>query len=269
PDHSRWTASGEADGSRIVATANRRGEILELVFHVDHRDTTMFHRTGSRYTQTCTVLVSDPVFECWLSGSPNRRPGAKVVGTFPRLTYGMWEIGHANNTVPGNIVLDFRPQSKTGAREIAAPTIPTPETQSQRARPEPEVAVASSSTQDGIPDDGRWTASGEASNGSRILATATRRGDTLRMVFELDHRNAASSTLSGTDRYTQSCTVAVSDAAIECWIPGLGVVWPGAKVFGAFPRLAYRMVWHNGYPNPTPRGDIVLEFHSERRLARE
>jgi len=161
---------------------------------------------------------------------------------------------------------------KTATPKIATPTIPTPEPQPQPVRPEPEVAVASPSAQDGIPDDSRWTASGKSRDGSRILATATRRGDTLKMVFDVDHRDVAlSQSYDFFDQYNQSCAASLGDPVFDCWITGVGAYKLSAKVFGTFPRLlfSFRKPATGGPYNYTAPGDIVLDFRPEPRLERE
>ena len=151
--------------------------------------------------------------------------------------------------------------------KTATPKIATPEPQPQPVGPEPEVAVASPSAQDGIPDDSRWIASGKSRSSIKIMATATRRGDTLKLVFDVDHRVSVlpSQVL---DRYSDSCTVLVSDPVIKCWIRNRLAKTPGAKVFGTFPRLTYEM-WAFGYNNHTLPGSIVMDFRPEPQLAGE
>jgi hypothetical protein len=95
-----------------LATATRRGDTLTLVFDVDHRDSGLPYKMIDRYSDSCTVLVSDPVIECWMRNGPGQTLGAKVFGTFPQLTYQMRDFGHSNFTLPGDIVLDFRPEPR-------------------------------------------------------------------------------------------------------------------------------------------------------------
>ena len=114
PESSRWTASGKSrDGSRILATATRRGDTLKVVFDVDHRDNPM-PRPGvqytDHYTQSCTVSVADPVFECWISYRRGYKLGAEVFGTFPRLTFQIQSNAKNSHWYPGDVVLDFRPE---------------------------------------------------------------------------------------------------------------------------------------------------------------
>ncbi|MCH8037004.1 MAG: peptidoglycan-binding protein, partial [Proteobacteria bacterium] len=135
-------------------------------------------------------------------------------------------------------------------------------------RPEPEVAVAPPppSAQDGIPEGSRWTASGKSHNGSRILATATRRGDTLKMVFDVDLRDVDMFGGQFPSRYTQSCTVSVADPVIECWPPRGPGLTPKAKIFGTFPRLTFQSHYATLSSQWLP-GDIVLDFRPAPRLA--
>jgi hypothetical protein len=266
-----WTASGEADGSKVVATVTRRDDTLELSFDVDHRDAvTNGQQFPKHYVHVCSVPASDPVIECWMSGRHNSKAGAKVFGTFPRLAYRMqWPNGYAYYTLPGDIVLDFRPELNPAALKIATPAAPAPEL--RPVRPEPEADVVSLPAQDTIPDGSRWTASGEA-DGSRIVAIATRRGDVLKLVFDVDHRG--SMLLGGSfHRHSDTCTVLVSHPVIECWIPSRPNLAIGAKVFGTFPRLTYQMRNFEqtvllGYGFTIP-GDIVLDFRPNQELAQQ
>jgi hypothetical protein len=124
------------------------------------------------------------------------------------------------------------------------------------------ISLASPSAQDGIPEGSRWTASGESRDGSRILATATRRGDTLKVVFDVDHRAGTRSDPHFSDHYTQSCTISVADPVFECWIPGRYDITISAKVFGTFPRLQFSFQQANQSFFLIP-GDIVLDFRPE------
>ena len=128
------------------------------------------------------------------------------------------------------------------------------------------ISLASPSAQDGIPEGSRWTASGKSRDGSRILATATRRGDTLKVVFDVDHRAGTTSDLHFPDHYTQSCTISVADPVFECWISGKHDRTLGAKVFGTFPRLQFSFrlaILYASDPNFSIPGDIVLDFRPE------
>lgn len=159
---------------------------------------------------------------------------------------------------------------KTATPRIATPTspmstIPKPEPQPQPSRTEPQVAGLSPSAQDGTPEGSRWTASGKSRDGSRITATATRRGDTLKIVFDVDHGQA---TLRYVDHYTQSCTILVADPVFECWITGRPNQTLGAKVFGTFPRLQFTFrktnIERSAFALPR---DIALDFRPEPRLS--
>jgi DNA-binding SARP family transcriptional activator/peptidoglycan hydrolase-like protein with peptidoglycan-binding domain len=262
PDDSRWTASGKSvNGSRIVATATRRGDTLRIVFDVDHRDYAVGGGSPflDRYTQNCRFPVSDAVIECWIAMGPPSYRSVRIFGTFPRLTYERQSTRWTSPITDSDIVLDFRSELETAALKIATPAAPAQEL--QPVRPEPEVAVASLPALDTIPDGSRWAASGKSNNGSKILATATRRGDALKLVFDVDHRNAVTFGLQWPDRYTQSCTVLASDPIIECWIPGSPSSWGGAIVFGTFPQLTVQ------YTSSILTGDTVLDFRPEPRLA--
>jgi len=180
----------------------------------------------------------------------------------PRSVRAMRAFQSDNGLAPDGVVSEaLLDRLKTATLMIATPAAPTPEPQPQPVRPEPEVAVAPPppSAQDGIPDHSRWTASGKSHLGSRISATATRRGDTLKMVFDVDHRDVNMFGAQYVPNYTQSCTVSVADPVIECWAPS-GPGWATkAKVFGTFPRLTFQSLpaeinsqWHSG--------DIVLDF---------
>lgn len=111
PEGSRWTASGQSrEGTLIAATLTRRGDTLIVVFDVDHRGNGQYGANfTSHYTQRCTASVPDPTFECWISGSPNDTgtPGAKVYGTFPRLTFQVETVGQTPQ--PADTVINFRP----------------------------------------------------------------------------------------------------------------------------------------------------------------
>jgi hypothetical protein len=130
--------------------------------------------------------------------------------------------------------------------------------------------VVSSSTDDAVPEGSRWTASGESRDGSKILAIATRRDDTLTLVFDVDHWNSTVSSQHFSDHYTQSCTISVADPVFECWISGLYDITLGAKVFGTFPRLqfSFRQAIADGAAFLIP-ADIMLDFRPEQRLAQE
>jgi len=268
-DGSRWTASGKSDGSRVTATAIRQGDALKVELAVEHPDdSTGNNGFGDRYTQSCTGSVGAPIYACWIRG---RIGGgayiARVFGAFPRLTFDVWDSGLTGRLLPTGeeIVLDFRPEPTGAVPAIVAPASATPDSEPQPARPEPEVALVLPPARDGITEGSPWSASGE-SGGPKIFATATRQGDALEVVFEVDHRLSHGLAQRFAHRSRQSCTVSVADRAFECWIAGRPNTTLGAKVFGTFPQLKYQVKGDEPTTNILP-GDIVLSFRPEPQLA--
>ncbi len=153
----------------------------------------------------------------------------------------------------------------TGGPKRAAPTPSLPAQQPDGAVP--EVTLASLPTGDGIPQGSRWTASGKSREGSRVFATATRQGDALEIVFDVNHKGVSYFGPPHADRYSQSCTVPLSAPVIECWIAERRQLSFGAKVFGTFPRLTYEMQLALGWKSGPLPGDIVLEFLPELKSA--
>jgi hypothetical protein len=258
-----------ADEARLAMQREADGLWPELADSWDHRAVRAFK---TRYPEAGQVAEADRRIAFLIQHQREAQAELSRLGYDvgpvdgawgPRSARAMRAFQSDNRLTPDGVVSE----ALLDRLKTATPKIPTPEPRPQPVGPEPEVAVVSSSAQDGIPDGSRWTASGKSRDGSRILATATRRGDTLKLVFDVDHRDDASSGIRAIQRYTHSCTVSVADPVIECWIPGRASSKPGARVFGTFPRLAYRVQWSTGYVRYTPPDDIALDFRPEPRLA--
>lgn len=150
---------------------------------------------------------------------------------------------------------------KTASPTIATATTATPSPRLQPVRPEPEVAVAPAPppAPDGIPDGGHWTAAVKSVDGTRIIATATRQGDSLKFAFDVDHRDAGTFGSQWPHRYTLRCTAIASRPVIECLLPDTPFSILGGRVFGTFPRLTYEFMPKRSPTMPLPN-DIVMEF---------
>ena len=265
-----------ADEARLAMQREADGLWSELADSWDHRAVRAFK---TRYPEAGQVAEADRRIAFLIQRHREAQAELSRLGYDVGPVDGAWgprsaramrafqsDYGLTPDGVVSEALLD---RLKTATPMIATPAIPTPEPQPRPVRPEPEVAVAPPppSAQDGIPEGSRWTASGESRNGSRILATATRRGETLKMVFDVDLRDVDMFGGQFVSHYTQSCTVSVADPVIECW-PPRGPGWsPRAKVFGSFPRLTFQS--HYARPNGSQwlPGDIVLDFRPAPRLA--
>ena len=264
-----------ADEARLAMQREADGLWPELADSWDHRAVRAFK---TRYPEAGQVAEADRRIAFLIQRHREAQAELSRLGYDVGPVDGAWgprsaramrafqsDYGLTPDGVVSEALLD---RLKTATPKIATPAIPTPEPQPQPVRPEPEVAVAPPSAQDGIPDDSRWTASGKSHNGSRILATATRRGETLKMMFDVDHRDVATFGGQFILHYTQSCTISVADPVIECW-PPRGPGWsPNAIVFGTFPRLTFQMSAFARSGNWFD-GDIVLDFRPAPRLAGE
>ena len=154
----------------------------------------------------------------------------------------------------------------TMAADAAPPPSPMPTTATPELRPSravPEVSAVQTQARQGNPEVDRWTAAGYSGDGSMILATATRHGDGLKVVFDIRHQL----TPKGYSRkYTQSCTSSFAD--FDCWILGrIEQTFP-AQIYGTFPRLIFSFDNHKlqRYPLPLPKR-IVLDFEPETQIS--
>ncbi len=229
-----------ADEARLAMQREADGLWPELADSWDHRAVRAFK---TRYPEAGQVAEADRRIAFLIQRHREAQAELSRLGYDVGPVDGAWgprsaramrafqsDYGLTPDGVVSEALLD---RLKTATPKIATPTIPTPEPQPQPVRPEPEVAVVSPSAQDGIPEGSRWTASGKSRDGSKIVATATRRGDTLNVVFEVDLRAGVPLGLKYPDRYSQSCTVSVADPVFKCWIFGRNYVAFGAKVFGS------------------------------------
>jgi len=153
---------------------------------------------------------------------------------------------------------------KTARPTSATQNIATAEPRLQPDRPDLELAVtpAPQSTLNGISESSRWLASGKSGDGTNITAIATRQGETLKLAFDIDHRDGGTFGSQWAHRYTLRCAVAASRPTIECQLANTAISMLRGSVSGTFPRLTFVFRPRQAPTMPLPK-DVVLEFHPD------